>query len=182
MVCEEGFNSWIKDLRKTDWVVYSKSSFSGTEEVVKYIGRYTHRTAISNSRILSILDGKVKFSYKNSKRDKEYKSERVWEVMELEIEEFIRRFLYHVLPSGYHRIRYYGFLSNGNTLKREEALKSLLCEEECLEELTTESYEGVFCPECKTGKMKLIVLINGEGHIVRGCDEIKSINIKLNTS
>ena len=176
--CEESFNNRVKELRKTDWVVYSKRPFSGPDEVVKYISRYTHRTAISTSRIVSLLEGKVKFSYKNNKRDKECKGVTLWEEMDLEVEEFIRRFLYHVLPSGYHRIRYYGFLSNGNRIKREEALESLLFDEErSLEDLQIESYNGIICPECKAGKMETVILVNSKGHIVIGYEEIKNIKV-----
>jgi predicted Zn-ribbon and HTH transcriptional regulator len=183
---EEGFKCWLRKLVSTDWVVYSKRPFSGPEEVVRYISRYTHRTAISNSRILSVSDGKVRFRYKDYKKMKEDTSENVWEEMELKSEEFIRRFLYHVLPSGYHRIRYYGFLSNGNSAKREEALESLLFNEEvCREdERETEAtyYEGIFCPECKTGKMEVIIIVNGRGQVIRGEELIKNMDFRLNTS
>ena len=163
--------------------MYNKRPFSGPEEVVRYISRYTHKTAISNSRIISISEGKVRFKYKNYKRMKE-ESEDVWEEMELESEEFIRRFLYHILPPGYHRIRYYGFLSNGNTAKREEALKALRDVEELnerKEERESISYEGIFCRECKTGIMEEIIRVNFRGQVIRG-EEIISDNVKLNTS
>ena len=183
---EEGFKCWLRKLVSTDWVVYSKRPFSGQEEVVRYISRYTHRTAISNSRILSVSDGKVRFRYKHYKKIKKDTSENVWEEMELGSEEFIRRFLYHVLPSGYHRIRYYGFLSNGNSAKREEALESLIFNEEvCTEderEIEAPYYEGIFCPECKTGKMEVIIIVNGRGQVIRGEELIKNMDFRLNTS
>ena len=182
---EKEFKSWLRKLVSSKWVVYNKRPFSGPEEVVRYISRYTHRTAISNSRIVSISEGKVRVKYKNYKRMKE-ESEDVWEEMELESEEFIRRFLYHVLPLGYHRIRYYGFLSNGNRDKREEALESLILNEEvCTEdELETEVsyYEGIFCSECKTGKMEVIIIVNGRGQVIRGEELIKNMDLRLNTS
>ena len=182
---EEGFKGWLKKLVSTDWVVYSKRPFSSPEEVVRYISRYTHRTAISNGRILSVSDGKVRFGYKDYKKTKEETSD-VWEEMELEGEEFIRRFLYHVLPPGYHRIRYYGFLSNGNRGKREEALEALQRNEElCVEEeIETEcsGYEGIFCPECKTGRMEVIMIVNGRGRIIKGEEVIKDMDFRLNTS
>ena len=182
---EEGFKGWLKKLVSTDWVVYSKRPFSSPEEVVRYISRYTHRTAISNGRILSVSDGKVRFRYKDYKKTKEETSD-VWEEMELEGEEFIRRFLYHVLPPGYHRIRYYGFLSNGNRGKREEALEALQRNEElCVEEeIETEcsGYEGIFCPECKTGRMEVIMIVNGRGRIIKGEEVIKDMDLRLDTS
>jgi hypothetical protein len=178
---EEGFKGWLKKLVSTDWVVYSKRPFSSPEDVVRYISRYTHRTAISNGRILSVSEGKVRFGYKDYKKTKEETSD-VWEEMELEAEEFIRRFLYHVLPSGYHRIRYYGFLSNGNKDKREEALESLILNEEvCTEdELETEVsyYEGIFCSECKTGKMEVIIIVNARGKVIRGEELIKNMDLR----
>ena len=183
---EEGFKGWLRKLVSKNWVVYSKRPFSGSEEVVRYISRYTHRTAISNSRILSVSDGKVRFRYKNYKKTKEETSENIWEEMELKAEEFIRRFLYHVLPSGYHRIRYYGFLSNGNSAKREEALESLIFNEEvCIEEeceTEVSYYEGIFCSECKTGKMEVIMIVNSRGQIIKGEEFINNMDLRLNTS
>jgi len=132
-----------------------------------------------------VSDGKVRFRYKDYKKIKEDTS-YAWEEMELESEEFIRRFLYHVLPLGYHRIRYYGFLSNGNRGKREEVLESLILNGEvCTEdELETEVsyYEGIFCPECKTGKMEVIIIVNGRGNVIRGEELIKNMDLRLNTS
>jgi hypothetical protein len=87
------------------WVVYSKPPFAGPEAVLKYLSRYTHRIAISNRRLLSINQGKVEFSWKD------YKEHCKEKVMSLKAEEFIRRFLLHVLPKGYVRIRHYGLLA-----------------------------------------------------------------------
>jgi hypothetical protein len=87
-------------------VVYAKRPFAGPEKVLDYVGRYTHRVAISNNRLLDIDHGKVTFRYKDYRHDSQQKA------MTLDAEEFIRRFLLHVLPSGFQRIRYYGFLGN----------------------------------------------------------------------
>jgi hypothetical protein len=92
--------------RQTEWVVYAKRPFAGPEKVLDYVGRYTHRVAISNNRLLDIDHGKVTFRYKDYRHDSQQKA------MTLDAEEFIRRFLLHVLPSGFQRIRYYGFLGN----------------------------------------------------------------------
>jgi hypothetical protein len=92
-------------------VVYKKPPFSTPEDIVKYIGRYTHRVAISNSRLISMEDGQIRFKYKNYKK-KGFKGYS-WEEITLPAEDFIRRFLMHVLPEGFHRIRHYGFLANG---------------------------------------------------------------------
>jgi hypothetical protein len=89
-------------------VVYAKPPFGGPEQVLAYLGRYTHRVAIANSRLLSLADGKVRFIWKDYRQDGKTK------VMTLEADEFIRRFLLHALPDGFHRIRHYGFLANSS--------------------------------------------------------------------
>lgn len=96
----------IRALRRRPWVVYSKPPFGGPEAVLKYLARYTHRVAISDQRLVSLEDGKVTFRYKD------YRSGNLERTMTLEATEFIRRFLQHVLPPSFQRIRYYGFLSN----------------------------------------------------------------------
>jgi hypothetical protein len=88
--------------------VYAKSPFGGPEQVLAYLGRYTHRVAIANSRLLSLAAGKVRFTWKDYRQDSKTK------VMTLDADEFIRRFLLHTLPDGFHRIRHYGFLANGS--------------------------------------------------------------------
>ena len=105
---EEEFENWVNGLVSKDWVVYCKPPFGNAQEVVNYIGRYTHRVAISNRRILSIEGGEVRFSYKDYRKDR-----IAWREMTLKAEEFIRRFLWHILPEGFHKIRHYGFLANG---------------------------------------------------------------------
>ena len=100
------FLDYLAPLREAEWVVYAKRPFAGPEQVLDYVGRYTHRVAISNNRLLDIAEGKVTFRYKDYRHDAQQKT------MTLEAEEFIRRFLLHVLPEGFQRIRYYGFLAN----------------------------------------------------------------------
>lgn len=120
----EGMNrhdvlSLISKLYDKDWVVYTKKPFKDCSHVIKYLGRYTHRVAISNSRLVSCENGKVQFSYKD------YKDKDKIKIMELDTNEFIRRYLMHVLPSGFMKIRHYGFLSNGNKQKRLTLCKEL---------------------------------------------------------
>ena len=91
---------------QSEWVVYAKRPFGGPQQVLAYLGRYTHRVAISNNRLLSMEQGKVSFRWKDYRDHDSYKT------MTLEAHEFIRRFLLHVLPSGFQRIRHYGFLAN----------------------------------------------------------------------
>ena len=92
-------------LRSKKWVVYAKAPFSSPETVLDYLGRYTHRVAISNHRIVAIANGNVTFFYRDRKTGEQ-------RPMTLEAEEFIRRFLLHVLPNGFHRVRHFGFLAN----------------------------------------------------------------------
>jgi hypothetical protein len=103
----QAFARRLGELRRLDWVVYAKPPFGGPEQVLAYLGRYTHRVAIANSRLLSLADSKVRFTWKDYRQDGKIK------VMTLDADEFIRRFLLHTLPDSFHRIRHYGFLANG---------------------------------------------------------------------
>jgi hypothetical protein len=103
----QAFARRLGELRHLDWVVYAKQPFGGPEQVLAYLGRYTHRVAIANSRLLSLAAGKVRFTWKDYRQDGKTK------VMTLDADEFIRRFLLHTLPDSFHRIRHYGFLANG---------------------------------------------------------------------
>jgi hypothetical protein len=112
----DAFLRHIAPIQKKDWVVYAKRPFAGPEQVLKYVARYTHRIAISNNRLLDIDDGKVQFRWKD------YRNGHRQKTMTLGADEFIRRFLLHVLPDGFQRIRYFGFLAN-----RYRAEKLALC-------------------------------------------------------
>jgi len=100
------FAAWLRPLFRKDWVVYAKPPFGGPEYVLQYLGRYTHRVAISNHRLLSFADGKVTFRWRDSAHNNEQK------LMTLSLDEFLRRFLLHLLPKGFVRIRNFGFLAN----------------------------------------------------------------------
>jgi hypothetical protein len=100
------FAAWLRLLFRKDWVVYAKRPFGGPEYVLQYLGRYTHRVAISNHRLVSFTDGKVTFRWRDSAHNNEQK------LMTLPIDEFLRRFLLHLLPKGFVRIRNFGFLAN----------------------------------------------------------------------
>jgi hypothetical protein len=108
------FTRRLRQLRRVDWVVYAKPPFGGPAQVLAYLGRYTHRVAIANSRLVS--DTAVAYRWKD------YRHHGKAKVMTLEGDEFIRRFLLHTLPDGFHRIRHYGFLANGH-----RAAKLALC-------------------------------------------------------
>src|SRR6516162_8164964 len=100
------FASWCRPLFRKHWIVYSKPPFGGPEYVLHYLGRYTHRVAISNHRLVSFNDGQVTFRWRDSTHNNEQK------LMTLSLDEFLRRFLLHLLPKGFVRIRYFGFLAS----------------------------------------------------------------------
>jgi hypothetical protein len=149
--------------RTTEWVVYAKRPFAGPEQVLDYVGRYTHRVAISNNRLLDIDHGKITFRYKDYRHDSQQKT------MTLDADEFIRRFLLHVLPDGFQRIRYYGFLGNRYREEKLARCRQLLgmpaappTEEskdyrERYEELTGCSLRE--CPFCHQGRMVTVAIL-----------------------
>jgi hypothetical protein len=103
---EAAFDTFVKRLRQKKWVVYAKPPFGGPEATLSYLGRYTHRVAISNHRLLDLQGDQVRFTFRNRQQ-----GDRV-EVAQLEAHTFIQRFLRHVLPSGFVRVRHYGLLAN----------------------------------------------------------------------
>jgi len=110
------FAAWLRPLFRKDWVVYSKPPFGGPEYVLQYLGRYTHRVAISNHRLVSLAEGNVTFRWRDSAHNNEQK------LLTLSLDEFLRRFLLHLLPKGFVRIRNFGFLAN-----RKRAITVPLC-------------------------------------------------------
>jgi hypothetical protein len=118
------FKAWLTPLRKCEWVVYAKRPFAGPQAVLAYLSRYTHRVAISNSRLIAMGERGVTFRWKDyrAKRHARYKA------MTLEPGEFMRRFLLHVLPGGFHRIRHYGLLANGSRTASLALARELLCQ------------------------------------------------------
>jgi len=110
------FGAQLDQLGQIDWVVHAKPPFAGPEQVLGYLGRYTHRVALANSRLVGLNDGQVRFTWKD------YRQGGATKVMTLAADEFIRRFLQHTLPDGFHRIRHIGFLAN-----RHRARKLALC-------------------------------------------------------
>jgi hypothetical protein len=118
------FDQWLAELNRIEWVVYAKPPFGSPEQVLKYLARYTHRVAISNSRLQKLKDGQVTFSYKD------YAAGNLTKTMTLETPEFTRRFLQHVLPSGFVRIRHYGFLANRDRKQKLALCRQLLKQSE----------------------------------------------------
>ena len=116
------FADWLKPLRRQEWVVYAKRPFAGPEAVLTYLSRYTHRVAIANSRLLTLDESGVTFKWKDY-RDKGRTRHKT---MTLATDEFIRRFLIHVLPRGFHRIRYYGWMANTSRVDKLVQARGLL--------------------------------------------------------
>jgi len=148
------------------WVVYAKRPFGGPEQVLKYLARYTHRVAISNSRLVSLEAGRVTFEWKD------YADGNQRKTMTLDAVEFIRRFLIHVLPSGFVRIRHFGFLANRQRKKKLILCRSLLPARQTAAELSASSAndrdsktaepEVHRCPVCKIGRLLFIEALTAE--------------------
>src|SRR3984893_3093247 len=139
------FAAWLRPLFRKDWVVYAKPPFGGPQYVLQYLGRYTHRVAISNHRLVSFVDGQVTFRWRDSAHHNEQK------LLTLTVDKFLRRFLLHVLPKAFVRIRNFGFLAN-----RRRATLLPLCfhllgsPQQSEEELSTASDANIprLCPKC----------------------------------
>ena len=116
----QAFDAVLAPLRKIEWVVYAKRPFAGPEQVLAYLARYTHRVAISNHRLAAIDEGRVTFTWRD------YRDRARTKPMTLAADEFIRRFLLHVLPDGFQRIRHYGFLANGHRRAKLALIRKLL--------------------------------------------------------
>ena len=156
------FARYLAPVRRVEWVVYAKPPFGGPQHVLEYLGRYTHRVAISNNRLIDFVDGKVSFRWKD------YRHESRNKVMCLEEQEFIRRFLLHVLPLGFQRIRHYGLLANRHRELKLARCRQLLGEpapgvkrsdapldyRDRYEQLTGKSLRD--CPKCGHGHMVCI--------------------------
>ena len=142
--------------RRVQWVVYAKRPFGGPAQVLKYLARYTHRVAISNRRLLSMLDGRVTFEWKD------YAAGNQTKTIALEAVEFIRRFLLHVLPSGFVHVRHFGFLANRKKKQKLALCRSFLLTPPVVSQASTDSpgsndstSEQQFrrCPVCMTGRL-----------------------------
>jgi hypothetical protein len=151
------FEQLKKLIYSKKWVVYAKNPFAGPERVIEYLGNYTHRVAISNHRIINEKDGKVTFRYKD------YRNGNLNRCITLDAEEFIMRFLRHVMPCGFYNIRYFGLLAQCNAKSKIETCFTLIETESFLPQLEglpaidvmqiLSGKNPVCCPECGKGKM-----------------------------
>lgn len=157
---QEEFAQLVGALFKVKWIAYAKRPFAGPKQVLEYLGRYTHRVAISNNRIKSIDNGTVTFEYRDRSKNNEVRE------MNLCADEFIRRFLLHVLPPRFMKIRYFGFLSHKSKKQMIPLIRELIDPSAKLPEKTKETIVEIMfrltgeditcCPECKKGKMHMV--------------------------
>jgi Putative transposase/Transposase zinc-binding domain len=155
---EKAFAKWKTSLYRTPWVVYCKRPFGGPAQVIQYLGRYTHRIAISNQRITALQNGRVTFAYKD------YKADGAQKEMTLDATEFIRRYLLHVLPEGFQKVRYYGILATRHRNTKLAALQKALGfappKPEAWEEKLTRALGRPpgSCPCCGAGAPPMVVV------------------------
>ncbi len=158
------FGRWLEELRQPEWVVYAKPPFGGPEQVLKYVARYTHRVAISNQRLIKVEQDKVYFRWKD------YADGSTPKVMALEAVEFIRRFLLHVAPSGFVRIRHYGLLANRHRREKLALCRQLLDSGPKQEPVGAprSTHEAMVsevpeprdrCPLCKQGRLRIVEVL-----------------------
>jgi Putative transposase len=156
------FRAYLAPLRRRKWVVYAKRPFAGPAQELAYLARYMHRVAIANSWLLSLCDGTVSFRWRD------YKDDNKIEVMTLEAGEFIRRFLLHVLPDGFHRIRHYGLFANGHRADKLALCRKLLkvasarinCSSEDHDDGDAPDIDPPPCP-CCGGRMRIVESFDG---------------------
>lgn len=160
------FSEHLARARVVEWVVYAKRPFAGPRQVIDYVGRYTHRVAIANSRLVDLTDDQVRFRWKDYRRGSQVKT------MTLAATEFLRRFLLHVLPSGFQRIRYYGLLGNRHRAEKLAQCRALLGMAHPIPARSAaagtadyrdrvEALTGVslrVCPLCREGQMVAVVV------------------------
>ena len=154
---QKEFLQLVETVKNKSWITYSKQPFGGPEQVLEYLGRYTHRVAITNNRLTSLKDGNVTFTYRD--RSDENKSKD----LTVSVEEFIRRYLLHILPSGFMKIRYYGFLASTNKKESIPLIQRLIDPHFKSTEKQKETIQEIMlrltgsdisqCPECGKGEM-----------------------------
>jgi hypothetical protein len=158
LVEADAFSRYLAPWHDTDWVVYAKPPAAGPEAVLAYLSRYTHRVAISNSRLITLDDKGVTFKWKDYRAKGRYRQK----TMTLTTDQFIRRFLSHVLPKGFHRIRHYGLLANGNRAANLARARQLLAmpppvanDDQILDDASEPPASTYPCPACG-GRMVII--------------------------
>lgn len=172
----EKFQRLIDEAYSKEWVVYAKKPFAGPKQVLQYLGKYTHRVAISNYRIVDVKDDTVMFKWKD------YKDTGTMKTMSLPVAEFMRRFLLHVIPKRFVKIRFYGILSNRNKKEMLSSCRELLNDDSNTDESVNENLgteQGIMtgltekdyflCPECQKGHMIVVMVIEPEPFLENTC-------------
>ena len=142
------FEELVAPLEDQDWVVYAKPPFGGPEQVLRYLARYTHRVAISNGRLLGLAEGRIRFRWRDSRDSNQIKE------MSLDAVEFIRRFLLHVLPGGFVKIRHFGFLANRHRRAKVQRCREFLPASGALPVIIKRPQP--VCPVCGVGHLHVI--------------------------
>ena len=166
----KAFEAWLAPLRQCEWVVYAKRPFSGPQAVLAYLSRYTHRVAISNSRLIAMDEHGVTFKWKDYRVKNGSEGRTRHKTMTLDPAEFMRRFLLHVLPGGFHRIRHYGLLANGSRKASLALARQLLCQPAATVTQDNNGDQGVeqprfVCWHC--GQAMAILQTFTRGHAIR---------------
>jgi hypothetical protein len=176
------FAAFLAPLWDVEWVVYAKEPFAGPKPVLRYLSRYTHRVAISNRRLVAADDGGIAF------RCKDYRLQGPdrWKTMTLHPHEFIRRFLMHVLPKGFHRIRHYGLFANGsradNIARLRELLRVAPVVEEAVQEPTSDDQRQLQCPCPRCGGRMIVIEFFARGFEPRYRPAPAPTPIRIDTS
>ena len=158
------FANWLQPLRQCEWVVYAKRPFAGPEGVLAYLSRYTHRVAIANNRLIALNEQGVTFKWKDYRAKQQYQHK----TMTLTSDEFMRRFLLHILPSGFHRIRHYGLLANTTRKENLARARELLMVKKTIEtadaDIAVGSDESVtyVCPDCGAPMIIIDTFMRGQ--------------------
>ena len=163
------FADWLKPLRQIDWVVYAKRPFAGPDAVLAYLSRYTHRVAIANSRLIALNEQGVTFKWKDYRAKERYRHK----TMTLTSDEFMRRFLLHVLPAGFHRIRHYGLIANTTRKDNLARARELLMVEKTIETADAETNDAdtadgsdasvtYVCPDCGAPMIIIDTFMRGQ--------------------
>jgi len=163
------FADWLKPLRQIDWVVYAKRPFAGPDAVLAYLSRYTHRVAIANSRLIALNEQGVTFKWKDYRAKERYQHK----TMTLTSDEFMRRFLLHVLPAGFHRIRHYGLIANTSRKDNLTRARELLMVEKTIETADAETNDAdtadgsdesvtYVCPDCGAPMIIIDTFMRGQ--------------------
>jgi hypothetical protein len=161
------FKRFLAPLRRIKWVVYCKAPFAGPEQVLRYLSRYTHRVAISNRRLMAADNGAIAFRWK----DYRVNGPGRWKTMRLHPHEFIRRFLMHVLPKGFHRIRHYGLFANANRAENIATARALLnvappaVDTQEQPDIAADTTRVLACPCPRCGARMIVIEV-----FARGCE------------